>query len=448
VRAERSACPRRARYRFRAHVLAVVLAASALPSLEARAQHTVRFIELEDLGLTSPIACGARAAAMAGAYAVVGDDLSSLLYNPAGLARVKRVDVELGLYSERHEADLTFYGEPRGIDSRAGSIELAGVAFPFPVYRGSLVLAAAVSRPYSANVDLHYRGPNEVEGTLDDFLLQQSGSLLAYNVGLGVDLSAAFSGGVSAFVLDGGVQSLKQSDFRVVGAQPALEVFVTEDGSLDLRGFGARLGGQFFVHRLVLVGVAYTSPTWIEARGERLIEVVEHVENSIDRFTQIYEPVSATYLLPSRLDFGVALTLPWLSVAGEMAYTNWMEAAADQRRFRAPNLETIFREVFDVRVGAEATLPWAPLRLRGGYAHRPYPTTFLQEDRITNDIDGLVKARVDNERHDWAGGLGLLVGRVLTVDAAATLTSGARSAEHVTDRRESWRYLLTAAYRF
>jgi len=432
---------------LRRSLLAVaVVLAGAFPASDAEAQGAERFVEIEDLGFTSPIACGARAAAMAGAFVVTGDDLSSLLYNPAGLARIKRLDVTLGVYSERHEAEETFYGAPAGIDTRSGSIELAGAAFPFPVYRGSVVVAAAVSRPYSANLDMHYRGYNAEEGTFDNYLLQQSGSVQAYNVGFGVDLSAAFSGGIAGYVLDGSVQTLRQFDYTVLATQPTLEVYVSEDVGLDLRGFGVRVGGQFFVHRFVQVGVAYTSPTWVEARGDRLVEVVEHVENAIDRFTQSYEPVSASYLLPSRLDFGAAVTLSWLSIAGEAAYVDWTAAAADRRRFRASNLETIFREVFDVRVGAEATLPWAPVRVRGGYARRPFATTFVHEDRITNDK--VAKSTVETERHEWSAGAGTVVGSALALDAAVTVTTGTRSTERLTDRRQSSRYLLTASYRF
>jgi len=87
-----------------------------------------------------------------------------------------------------------------------------------------------------------------------------------------------------------------------------------------------------------------------------------------------------------------------------------------------------------------------PVRLRAGYAYRPYPLRYLQGDRIDND--SFERVAVDHNRHVVALGAGALVGRVMAVDAAYERTTGTRSLPTLSDERVRERYVLSASYRF
>lgn len=433
-----------ARYACTAALLAgFALAATVRPAWAQNINETVRF---EELGFTTPALGAARPMGLAGAYAAVGNDVHSLIYNPAGLARLKRIELALGVHQERNEVDNVFFDSREEIHVRTGGVDVLSAAYPFPTYRGSLVGAFGIYRLNSGLLDLALAGTNEEFDREDQFLLQQSGSVYSYNLGLGVDLSPTASGGVTLFMLDGNVDALTQYSFTEFQSTPVRSEFVKEDVSYELDGWGARIGAQFFVHRAFRVGAVFTTPTWVNLTGSAETETAVNVDNGLDSFERTEEDREDDYIVPFRADVGVAFTpRNWLLTA-EIGYVDWSEASINRKRFRNTRLEPMFREVLDYRFGVEVVLPWLPARVRGGYAYRPYPLKYLQGDRIDNN--DLQEAVVDDEQREIAVGVGGLVGAVMTVDAAFVYTTGARSIDTLSDRRTSSRYLLTASYRF
>jgi len=282
---------------YLALIASIATVVAALFASTAHAQFIGRALELDDLGFTNPLAVSARAAGMGGTYLAHGNDVHALMYNPAGLARIKRIELSLGIQHERNEVSQEFYGTPSSVDSRDGGLELLSAAYPLPVYRGSMVLAFGVYRSYSANFDLHYSGVNTTEGTLDNFLLQQTGSVYTYNLGFGVDLSTSASGGLSIFLVDGTINSLRQFDFTFLNPFSIVSVFISDDVVLDLDGVGARVGGQLHVHPRFSAGFVFNTPTWIKAKGTGSTERIQIVDNNLDEFRSSTAPVEAEYLL-------------------------------------------------------------------------------------------------------------------------------------------------------
>lgn len=427
----------------RAHFVMFVVIAAA--SAQAFAQSTNRATEFEDLGLTLPLTPGARGAGLAGAYVTMVNDAQALAYNPAGLARIGRIETSLGLAQDHRSTEVTFYGTPSSIATRAGAVDLVSVAVPMPVLRGSFVPAFGVVRMYSSYLDVHYSGDNLSEGAFDNYLLQQTGSIYAYTVGLGMDLSEVIAIGGSFFILDGDIAALRQHDYHFMNAVPSISVFVSDDAAMDVDGLGGRVGAQFYPHPLVRAGVNITTPILVDVTGNALTEVTEHVDNNIDSFKSETRMIDTEYVIPYRIDAGAALVLSNLSIAAEVGYSDWTQASIDGRRLRNQNLETIFKEVLDVRGGAEWSLPWWPIRLRGGYASRPIPMKFFQEDRIDNDR---LQPASESSRTEWSVGLGGLIGRTVMIDGAYIETDAVRGTENVTDRRTLRRFVVSASYRF
>jgi hypothetical protein len=428
---------------------AVVFAIAVVPQRPAYPQNISRTVEFEDLGFTAPLDVGARPAGLAGAYVAVGNDVHALVYNPAGLARIKKIELSLSLQQERNDTENVFYENPTSIDTRTGGIDGFGLAWPAQAYRGSLVGAIGVYRVFSGVFDLHYNGLNKDTDTQDNFLLQQTGSVYSYNVGLGVDLSTALSGGLTFFILDGSTSYLRQYDFTFVDWTPPKSIFVKEDVSSNLYGFGGRVGVQFFMHRLLSGGVSFTPPIWIKLKGAGKKEITVYEENAPDSFEEVDVDFVDEYLLPFRIDLGFAFTSRPVVLTVELGYSDWTEASIDRKRFRdGVTLEATFRETLDFRFGAEVTLPWWPVRARAGFAHIPHPLAYLQADRIDNLEEGMVKATGLSERRRIAFGLGVLISDMLTVDASLSHTHDKRPTEMLVDERRSYRFVLATAYRF
>jgi len=426
----------------------LLLACVALLTLaaSAQAQRALRSLEFDDFGLTRPLSPGARPAGMAGAYVSAGNDVHSLVYNPAGLARIKRFEASIGLIQEQNTVESDFQGTQSSIETRDGAMELLSAAFPIPTYRGAFTGAVGVYRLFSSYLDLHYTGFDPADGTADTYLLQQTGALLSYNLGLGIDLASVLSGGVSFFFVDGSIESLRQWSRDYTAEVPSRQRFLTDEVEMDVDGVGARIGGQFFILPGLQAGLVFTTPVMLQARGTGWTETSEHVDNGIDSFFQSFGSVSADYLLPFRVDVGLSGLWRGLLAEVDVTWADWTEASIDGRRLRNQQLQTMFREVFDVRAGVEWTLPWIPLRLRGGYARLPNPLLFIQPDRI--DIEDLERAEIVEERQQWSVGAGGLIGRVLTLEAAFTHTAGERASERISHRKESQSFIMTAAYRF
>jgi long-subunit fatty acid transport protein len=406
-----------------------------------------RTVEFEDLGFTGPIDVGARPAGMAGAYVAAGNDVHMLVYNPAGLARIKRIELSLGVQQQRSSLDNQYFGTTNSIDFRDGGMDGAALAWPLPAYRGSMTVAFGIYRTYSSVIDLHYSGTNQNTNTEDNYLLQQMGSVYSYNVGFGVDLAPVLSGGLSFFVLDGTIDRLTQFDFTFLDFTPGTSVFVKEDVTGDLTGVGGRIGVQMMIRDMFLSGITFTPPIWAKVEGGGTVEITEHVENAPDSFEQVQVTVDDDYLLPFRIDFGAALRFRRLLFEFDFGYSDWAEAAIDRKRFRNPEtLEATFREVFEYKMGAEYTFNILPLRVRAGYAYLPYPLAYLQNDRI--DENDLTKAEVEGERQRLAVGVGGLIGGVLTIDAALSYTDGKRATPAFQNERSAYRFVLAASYRF
>ncbi|MCK4774590.1 MAG: hypothetical protein KAT30_07380, partial [Candidatus Krumholzibacteria bacterium] len=346
------------------------------------------------------------------------------------------MELAFGLQQERNEISNVFYGNPKSIDTRGGGIDGFGAAFPIPTYRGSLVLAVGVFREFSGVFDLHYSGTNKSTETVDNYLVQQSGSTYSYNIGLGVDLSPRLSGGASLIIVDGTINTLSQYDFEYIHLTPQTSVFVKENLETDVDGVGGRIGVQFFFHRLIQGGITFTTPIWMNVKGSGVTEITEYRDNDLDSFEKIPTDIDDSFLLPFRFNFGLSFHPGSFLFAAEVGYADWTEASINRKRFRGGSqLETTFREVFDYKFGAEYTMPWFPVRVRAGYACRPFPLEYLQADRI--DQNALTKAETVRNPTDLAFGLGGLIGDMLTVDAVYTFTESERKIDNLTDKRTS-----------
>ena len=129
------------------HIRCAILAAAAALMLAAPfAAHSqiLAGLSLERLGVLSTMGTGARPFAMGGAYTAAGNDVFSLLYNPAGLAEMRRGEVSIGFHQRSDEITNTYLDLSATQSSSHTSLGHIAAAYPLPTYRGSLVLAFGV----------------------------------------------------------------------------------------------------------------------------------------------------------------------------------------------------------------------------------------------------------------------------------------------------------------
>lgn len=109
---------------------------------------TVKAQFLEDaLRIARPTeAAGARSAAMGNAFIGVADDFSAIHWNPAGLGLIRESEFAIGLTNLSVDNDATYLGITTPYENSTTHLSSIGMVLPFPVQRGSFVLAAGYNR--------------------------------------------------------------------------------------------------------------------------------------------------------------------------------------------------------------------------------------------------------------------------------------------------------------
>lgn len=401
------------------------------------------------LGLTSPclgqednvqnepsvgnfVGIGARALGMGGAHLAVAEDISALYWNPAGLARIRRIELAGGLFHERINNRSTFLSAQ---SSKVGShtrVNAVGFTLPVPTYRGSLVFAVGYHRLGNFDSILNLEGGTaqiRVEG-----LELRSGGLHAWTLGGAIDISPSISAGASLLLWRG--EETYQWNKTVVDSLDSLQVI---DDRFTDKYFGAslKLGLLVRLGQYVSIGGALDSPVRykVEEEGFMSKETIYYPSTSpiVDKGPTYFDYKLS---LPYRFSAGVALTLPRLIVALDINYADWAQIEYKEpgdlvthNRYISDN----YRDVVRWHVGVEYLIPLTKAKLRAGYYRDPIP---YRSDEI------------DNERDYLTVGMGFLIDQVMTVDVAWVHGLWERVGDTLEEEYKVDRIFLTTAYRF
>ena len=145
---------------------------------------------------------------MGGAFAGVADDFTAMYWNPAGLAQMSNREIRVSFLRNGRETKSTFNGTPGFSDlsnTRFGSM---GFVYPFPVYQGSLVLAAGFTRIKDYDWSLNLKGTDQ--GLAGDHNFQHEGELALAGVAAAVDMSPAISLGATLGLVSGEDQAVNE----------------------------------------------------------------------------------------------------------------------------------------------------------------------------------------------------------------------------------------------
>jgi len=353
---------------------------------------------------------GARSLGMGGAQIASGMDGTALVYNPALLARIRRIEVLTGMSHDRLSNDGNSY--PAGsvadpaFDGKSKSftrLNALDVSMPVPTYRGSAVVGFGVNRVISFDHVFRFgHSWSSLEATSEERGDElETGGLYLYTAGGAIDLSPRLSVG-GALNLYHGKESYTWDYYTETietgGGDPPVSGYqdeYTEYITARYTGVSARVGLAASLNHNLSLGVTVESPISFAIDGE----FAEAGWSYPDEYEyELRHPFS--------FGAGAALSIDRLQLALDLRYTDWrqMEYTEYVNMAVANNLfDLYYREALGVNLGAEYMLPRIGAKIRAGYMYDPIPYA-----------DFLVK----NDREFITVGAGFLIDRMMTLDIA------------------------------
>lgn len=457
-------------------MIAPLLAAGV--STLARAQSSPAVI-LPELPFTERQGTYARASGMGFAHTAVVEDASSLLLNPAGLAQVRRLEFSGGLLYNHLSQDVGFntnYGGFPGTGkasngSTVSSAQLSHltVAYPFPTYRGSLVLGVGYQRVASLKGDYFRAGfltpqAGSTDGLVERESFNEAGGVNYWTTGLGGDLSAHLSVGASVSYIQGhtrqdfqiGRLRSRNGVLDVNGSDLVFESREIRDA--DLNGWTGSAGILGQVSEVVRVGANINFPQKYTFQGS--LDTVLEDREKIDRHNFLFED---KITLPLSLTAGVAVMPKNFLLAADLKATDWTQIDF-QGEVVDRDRQYAYRSTVDLNLGAEFQLPGRPTRFRAGFASHPLPYriipagiafTFVADDGNPNTTDDTSfferdypRAELNTDRRYITLGAGTLIDETLMVDVAWIHGMYERSGGGFSEKWSTDRVLATTTFRF
>jgi len=354
---------------------------------------------------------------------------------------MQRREIQVSLLRNSRTNDSIFNGTPGRSElanTRFGSL---GFGYPYPVYRGSLVLAAGFNRLKDFDWSLNLQGDDE--GLDADHNFQHEGELGSWGVSAALDVSPAVSLGATLGWVSGEDEAVNEFDWADSQDRFHEQRFFARDTFTDeyqwtpYAVLGAmlrtprdepryRLGATFATGGAHKIRYKFNGPVSYDevnpcAPGEVLGDdygLIECDDGTVAEFPDA--AVSNTYELALPFEFGVgasAEALPGLTLAGSLHLAEWSQSeykGADEYGFRADtSFETQYRDVLRYHFGVEYQVPVVALDLRAGYFADPVP--FVGPRDPGSDDPPI---RLEEDRRFITLGAGILIDEALQIDIA------------------------------
>lgn len=410
------------------HIITAIICAGCI--IFSQAAHAQEVVTDNDTGI------GYRSMGLGWSGIAGATDLSAIHYNPALLARLHELEVQLGINHLSRDIDTTVHSMETGKSSVSANTDYTtigsfGVAYPMPTTQGSLVLAVAYNRVKD------FEGRIKLDGYLDDTEDFLGGNQTAETVeegGMGklsfagaVDVSPNVSLGLSLDTWFGTYENSTKilfNDFMegyeysqvdqswaddTISAWSLKPAFLYHNGQFRLGGY-LRLPMTYYIdEELIQEGYSRDDGLYWNFRD------MPHPatdENYIDYDT--YDDFEYKVKTPIQFGTGISFGTPGSTmVMVDMSYENWEQAELElPSSFEEdPNyFRDRYRPVLNWSFGME--VPVVDIfMLRAGYAHRPLP---FKGPRT----DGASKIKVDNERDYVTLGLGMKLDESFSLDFA------------------------------
>ncbi|MGQ9811306.1 MAG: OmpP1/FadL family transporter, partial [bacterium] len=369
---------------------------------------------------------GARWAGMAGACIATVDDGSAAWLNPAGLGKIRRIELVGTLVRSNQDIDVNWFGVKSSSSVGSMRFQNISISYPFPTYRGSFVLSGSVVRTISYDQYLNrFANPNfhdieERKAVVSAWIGAFSVEILE-NTFLGAELHG-YSG------------IFKSTESYSPWSNECEKGVFAQDG--DLSGYGATIGMVSSPYPLFSAGFVVRTPQRITFKGNELYTETDDGHGGC----KLWEyPTRYDIDLPYSFGFGMAVTPLGFILGADMFYTDWreLECPLGTRDSRGNYL---YDQTLDIRVGVEYTFPQIPIRLRGGWAYLPQALNLFDMKKDENRV---------------SLGFGAIAASSLSFDLAWIRSSFEREIaeegepdKRYFEKRTTDRALFSLAYRF
>ena len=336
---------------------------------------------------------GARAMGMGGAQIAAANDVTAIVSNPAALARVKQVEVQLGLNLWKRKME-TRLESSRGTGTVSESTDFSGLgtvggAYPVPTNQGSLVFAAAYNRVKEFSGRFRTAGYSDnLQGNLTGESIEDGGMGM-YSFAGAIDISPNVSVGASIDFWNG---SYKRNNHQLLNdpdsaKSPYSQLDInTADDDITAWSFKPgflyfqkdfRLGGFIRFPMTFNIDERYSNEGYSRKDGQffQLYEVIDPSSDFNDGDDYTYSgKFKYKVKAPMQLGFGFALGHTGGTIlAFDVNYENWKQATFD---YEDPNyFLDRYRTATTWKIGIEQPIPIIDGVLRAGYQR--HPITFI-----------------------------------------------------------------------
>lgn len=375
------------------------------------------YVPAQDLGGFEEVTAGnffglgARQMAMGGTGIASSLDGAALYYNPAALSRIHRIEFQIGLTHQKFSNETTQPGNRYdGYTSKINEGNLSqtktrfgtfNLTLPVPTYRGSLVVAFGVNRIMSFDRVARFHVRDDSTGDIIDDNAKEfeTGGIYLYSAGAGIDISPNLSAGLTLNVYSG-TDEFKY-DYTHRDDAFDLETATRNQVTEDYIGASAKAGILARPNSNLAIGLTVETPLdW---------QVKYTYDQQFDSANQSYEDAyQIEYDLQRPFIFGLggAFRAGTFTITGDAEYIDWSQLSYnDNSAMSAENdsLSMMYRDVLNLRGGAEYQIPSAGLALRAGLFSTPLPYQ---------------KAYIKNDRSGYTLGFGWLVEKILMLEGA------------------------------
>lgn len=401
--------------------------------------------QVEEIAIGNTFGLGARTMGMGGAFLAVADDFTSLYWNPAGLAQIRKFELYGGLSHSEQRVDTKFTrGRSAEVDSSKTRPNSIGLVYPLYTTRGGIAFALGYNRPQNFDSTVAIRGldpsSDSVFSGLDvDEMTSNSGGIGIWSFGAGVFISdSILLGGSIDFWHGSSFNELDSAAADINNIDPEIDSFAFQD-SVDrvYSGLGGRVGVLAFAGENVTLGGTVTLPVNLEV--SEVWEQITIVE--FDNGDEAVEGDDGSILFdierPFEFGGGVAIKLleKRVTLAGDVQFTDWTQTEYDP--LPADDAQNNFSRYYDttiqVRVGAEYRIPGIETSVRIGYFRDPIP--FQDRD-------------IDSDRDFLTIGVGKIFDQIIKIDIAYMRGSWEQSGNSLTESQTSNRVFVSAGYRY
>ncbi len=339
--------------------------------------------------IENSIGADARAMGMGATGIAAADGVSSILYNPAALARIDKIEAIFGVDVLKN-SNKSFIRSNSGIGSVSDDVSYSGlgslgIAYPIPTDRGSLVLAAAYHRVMDFNNSVYQSGYNDNLSGIETVEVLEEGGVGVFSFGGAVDVSPNVSVGASLDIWLGEYTRDGRSllnDYDVGFSQLDLENIDDDIHGVSFKPSilyfkdNFRFGAFVQLPMTWNIDESYRDEGYVREDGE-YFSMYEYIDTNSEFNDIDYYDSNFDYKIeaPMQLGLGFAIGEPREKMlAFDMVYENWSQAKLKYPSDYFPEpryFKDKYRSSLQWSAGAEKRLKFLDLTARLGYMRQP-----------------------------------------------------------------------------